>query len=100
MRIYHRTLVSLVEHGALYAATNITIGPGQTLSLTANIKLSATDTISLVGTAQNPCHLEGNGFNIAAPSSPTWNGTVVIQYCTIHNLGSAAQNALDFYVWT
>jgi hypothetical protein len=99
------TLTATSAAGPVSASTTITVtpagnglkyqaGPGQTISMGADLTLSNTDSAEFVGTAQNPCTILANGFRIYATDN-TWTGHLYIQNCNINNLGTSATHALE-----
>ena len=98
MRITTFTLLassSLFTLAALASAANTTVAAGQTLTLTENLQLTGSDTLEVNGTADKPCIIEGNGFEITNKPKdlprnarpPEWSGHVKLTYCTLHSLG-------------
>jgi len=77
-------------------AASYTCGAGQTCTLTQTINLAGTDTVDYVGTSASPCTIEGGGFQFLTPD-PSWQGHFTIKNCTVHNLGTVTQDAIQVY---
>jgi hypothetical protein len=76
------------------SATDYTVAPGDTLSLTSDLALTGTDTLTAGAAGGAACTIEGNGHSIT--SMPTgWSGHVTIQSCTLHGLGAPTVAAID-----
>jgi len=98
------TLTATNGGGSVTARATVTVtsasgsklqaGPGQTVTLPSNLILSGADTVDLIGSAANPCILQGNGHSILA-TDHTWNGHLTIQYCTVSNLGTITNDAFN-----
>lgn len=69
------------------AATTVTLGPGQLLTLDQDLTLTDMDVLDAEGTADTPCTIEGQGHSVITDS--TWQGTMVVRFCTLHGLGQA-----------
>ncbi|PYT22681.1 MAG: hypothetical protein DMG57_34495 [Acidobacteria bacterium] len=92
--IWYMFLAVALACPTIGVAASYVAGPGQTFTLSSSIVLSAGDTVDLVGTAANPCAVQGNNFGFQANDS-TWSGRLVIKNCSVQNLGSAANHALQ-----
>ncbi len=66
---------------------------GPVYSLSADVVLSGTQSMTYAGTASNHCTLNGNGFQIRAASGFT--GSLNISYCDVRGLGTAGTPAID-----
>ena len=66
---------------------------GPVFNLTADVVLSGSQVGSYVGTAGNPCTINGNGFQIRAASGFT--GSLNIVNCNVFGLGTATKPGVD-----
>ncbi|HET6282141.1 MAG TPA: right-handed parallel beta-helix repeat-containing protein [Polyangia bacterium] len=77
-------------------AGSLTVGPGETVWLTADVILGNGDSVDAVGTADNRCTIFGGGFQIkTAPDTQLETGHVNIRYCTLTEVGDAGKPAID-----
>jgi hypothetical protein len=74
-------------------AEGLSVKAGETATLSDDVRLSGTDVIEVLGTAETPCTLRGGGHGIR--TSGAWTGRIVIRHCTVRGLGTAASPALD-----
>jgi len=74
-------------------ADGLTVQAGETVALSADVLLGATDVVEALGLAAAPCTLIGNGHAIRTPEG--WVGRIVIRHCTVRGLGTASAPALD-----
>ena len=72
---------------------NPPISTGPVFNLSSDVVLSGTQTVSYVGTANNRCAINGNGFQIR--SAAGFAGSLIVSYCDIRGLGSASAAAID-----
>jgi parallel beta-helix repeat protein len=68
---------------------------GTTAVLSADVVLGVTDVFEMLGTAEAPCTLIGNGYAIRTTEG--WTGRIVIRHCTAHGLGTASAPALEVH---
>ena len=78
------------------AADSLTVAAGKTLTLDADRVLSGDDVLEVLGTAEAPCTIVGNGFRIR--SEGNWKGRVKLAHAVIKGLGSEKQDALRLSV--
>ncbi|MEA2699200.1 MAG: hypothetical protein QOI66_3471, partial [Myxococcales bacterium] len=74
------------------AATPISVGPGETYTLTGDVALAPTDTFMAQGTEAAPCTIVGGGFGFTAME---FKGTFAISHCLVQGLGSSTKVATD-----
>ena len=86
-------LVAALIAPATAGATDYTYGPGDTLTLTANLELQPGDNFIAQGTVDNPCVVAGGGFTITAIYG--WAGTFTMSNCQVSMLGTASTAALE-----
>lgn len=76
-------------------AASVTVGPGETYTMTGEVMLDPTDTFTAMGTADAPCTIQGNKFSLRATD---FTGTVTISHCTLDNVGDTGKPALDLRI--
>jgi len=73
-------------------ATDTTIGPGQTYTLTADLLLAPGDNFTAGDPAGARCTIHGAGFGIA--SADNWTGSFSLRNCDVDGLGTAEVEAI------
>jgi len=68
-------------------ATDTTIGPGQTYTLTADLLLAPGDNFTAGDPAGARCTIHGAGFGIA--SADNWTGSFSLRNCDVDGMGTA-----------
>ncbi|HVR63988.1 MAG TPA: hypothetical protein VMU50_18940 [Polyangia bacterium] len=68
-------------------AADYKLGPGETMTVTADLVLQVGDTLTFSGTPDNNCMLVGGGFTISTADS--WAGDFVMENCTVTGLGAS-----------
>lgn len=78
--------------------TRLSCGPGvgMTVALDTDLVLQGPANLEWKGGIGCPCTVEGNGHQVRTDASFT--GTILINGCTLHNLGTSATRALDLTV--
>ena len=75
-------------------AADTIVGPGQELSLSADLVLSGADALAAGDAAASArCKIHGNGFSIY--SDDTWTGSLSIRNCDIDGLGFDGMPIMD-----
>ena len=94
--------ITTQNHGVVTSAPvtvfvdNPAISSGPVYNLTADVVLAGSQSAAYAGTAANHCLINGNGFQIR--SAAGYTGSLVISYCDIRNLGTAANPAIGVVV--
>jgi hypothetical protein len=73
-------------------AGDTVVAAGQTLTLTADLVLSGSDTLEGDGTPSMPCTIAGNGHSITASG---WSGSIKVTNCIFTGLGGGMTPAID-----
>jgi hypothetical protein len=68
------------------SAADQTIDAGQTLTLSEDLILTGSNSLTIAGTPDKRCTLAGNGHCIR--TSGEWTGTIRIQHCDLKQLGN------------
>lgn len=61
--------------------------PGETLTLSADIILAGSDSLSIEGSVEKPCSIIGQGHQIR--TAENWKGTLRLVHCRLQQLGTA-----------
>jgi hypothetical protein len=73
-------------------AASVSVGPGETYRLAADMALDPADNFVAEGTADAPCTIEGNSFRITAAA---FTGAFIVRHCAVIGLGLRGNPGLD-----
>jgi hypothetical protein len=69
-------------------ADDVIVGPGETLTLNADLVLTGNDMLLINGTVGQPCTVKGRGYSILTAGA--WTGVIAVQYCRFQDLGTVS----------
>jgi hypothetical protein len=77
------------------SATDTTVAPGASLTLSADLVLSDADSLIAGATGGARCTIDGGTHGVT--TMPGWTGRIAITSCDVTNLGAAALPAIDVF---
>jgi hypothetical protein len=88
-----------VSHGVITSfpvtvfVDNAPLSSGPVFNLSGDVVLTGSQNASYIGTASNPCQINGNGFQIR--SNAGFTGSLTIANCLIRGLGSVGTDSIN-----
>jgi hypothetical protein len=74
-------------------STKKVVNADKTWTLTEDLVLTGADSLEVNGTKEKPCTIIGSGRQIKT-AGESWTGHIIMRYCTVRDLGTAAKPAM------